>query len=83
MSNEFDWHPSNFAGVVQTIESASPQIKNIMRQAIKAMGSLSCPAPVWDSTGIYRVVSEGEKIAIQKRESDGKWITAPLSEPSK
>jgi diguanylate cyclase (GGDEF)-like protein len=82
MGTSFKWHPTSFEDVVRSVTSATGVLLSTMVTMLRQMGSLNCPAPEWDSRGVYRVGLVGGKPTIQKLQSAGNWTTATLHPPS-
>ena len=78
----FKWHPRDFHDVVRDVTSGQGVMLQAMTQAIRMMGSLSCPAPSWDPSSTYRVGLDNGKLVIQKFGTDHVWHAADLTAPA-
>jgi len=79
-----NWSPNSFSTVVGIVHGDDGPILRGLKQTLRVANQLSCPAPSWDATGVYRVVldADGEP-EIQRFEARSKaWSPAALDAPS-
>ncbi|ODS34388.1 MAG: hypothetical protein SCARUB_00519 [Candidatus Scalindua rubra] len=78
----FNWNPKDFQNVVRIVMGPECVLRRYMVSVIRQSGSLSCPAPKWDSNGCYRVSLVKDELKIQKLTSDEKWENANITPPT-
>ena len=70
---KFDWRPVSYEAVVKVLGTAPSQVKEEIHRVIGMMGPLSCPSPIDNPDGEYRVDSLEQRLVIQRKVSETQW----------